>query len=114
MHRKMQATIEDLERVPGKAELVNGEIVTMPPTGDAPGTAGDRIYYSLQTHVFQTGVGHAVSDNKAFRVNLPNRGSFSPDAAYYTGPRTGMKFFGPSGITVGKGPAPRSGSRSRS
>ena len=93
MHRKMQATIEDLERVPGKAELVNGEIVTMPPTGDAPGTAGDRIYYSLQTYVFQTGVGHAVSDNKAFRVNLPNRGSFSPDAAYYTGPRTGMKFF---------------------
>jgi Uma2 family endonuclease len=25
-------------------------------------------------------------------VNLPHRESFSPDAAYYTGPRTGMRF----------------------
>ena len=41
----------------------------------------------------QTGVGHAVGDNKAFRVNLPHRQSFSPDAAYYTGPRSGMKFY---------------------
>jgi Uma2 family endonuclease len=27
-----------------------------------------------------------------FLVDLPNRQSFSPDAAYFTGPRTGMKF----------------------
>jgi len=27
-----------------------------------------------------------------FIVNLPNRRSFSPDAAFYTGPRTGGKF----------------------
>ncbi len=26
-------------------------------------------------------------------VNLPNRQSFSPDAAYYTGPASGMKFY---------------------
>ncbi len=31
-------------------------------------------------------------DNVAFRVDLPNRGSFSPDASFYVGPRTGMKF----------------------
>ena len=36
--------------------------------------------------------GRAVGDNKDFRVNLPNRESFSPDAAYYTGPNPGMKF----------------------
>jgi Uma2 family endonuclease len=36
--------------------------------------------------------GRAFADNKGFRVHLPHRGSFSPDAAYYTGPRTGMRF----------------------
>jgi Uma2 family endonuclease len=34
-----------------------------------------------------------VSDNKAFRVNLPHRETVSPDAAFYTGPRTGMDFY---------------------
>ena len=93
MHAKAPATLDDLARVPGKAELVNGEIVLMPPTGDFPGGAGDEIYYSLRKYVEGGGVGRPVGDNKAFRVNLPNRQSFSPDAAFYTGPRTGMKFY---------------------
>src|SRR5216117_4035941 len=93
MHVKAPATYDDLARVPGKAELVNGEIVHMPPTGDAPGRAGDEIYYSLRTYEERSGKGRAVSDNKAFRVRLPGRESFSPDAAYYTGPRRGMKFY---------------------
>jgi Uma2 family endonuclease len=90
---KRSANLEDLARAPGKAELVDGEVVLMAPTGDAPGTAADEIYFSLRQHVGRTGFGHAVSDNKAFRVNLPNRQSISPDAAFYTGPRTGMKFY---------------------
>ena len=93
MSTKSPATFEDLAKAPGKAELVNGEVVVMAPTGDAPGTAADEIYFSLRKHVEITGVGHAVSDNKGFRVDLPNRQSFSPDAAFYTGPRTGMKFY---------------------
>lgn len=93
MTTQTRATIDDLMRAPGKAELVNGEIVLMAPTGDAPGVAGDEIYFSLRQYVARTGKGLAVSDNKAFRVNLPHRESFSPDAAYYTGPRGGMKFF---------------------
>jgi Uma2 family endonuclease len=93
MTTRTQATLDDLMRVTGKAELVNGEIVTMPPTGDAPGRAGDRIYLSLQKYEDETGTGRAVSDNKAFRVDLPNRGSFSPDAAFYTGPRGGMSYY---------------------
>jgi len=36
--------------------------------------------------------GRAYPDNVGFRVDLPNRDSFSPDAAWYTGPATGMKF----------------------
>ena len=90
---RTRATLDDLKRVPGKAELVNGQIVHMPPTGDGPGTAGDEIYFSLRKHVEQTGIGHAISDNKAFCVDLPHRQTFSPDAAYYTGPRAGMDFY---------------------
>ena len=37
--------------------------------------------------------GRAVGDNKGFLTNLPHRKSFSPDAAFYLGPPTSMKFF---------------------
>jgi Uma2 family endonuclease len=93
MASKTQVTIEDLYRVPGKAELVNGEILLMSPTGDRPGYAGDEIFASLREHAKRTKKGRAVGDNKAFVVNLPNRRSFSPDAAFYTGPSSGMKFY---------------------
>jgi hypothetical protein len=43
MHTKTRATIEDLYKVEGKAELVHGEIVEMPPAGDDPGFASLRI-----------------------------------------------------------------------
>ena len=89
---RTRATIEDLYRFPGKAELVGGEIVPMSPTGDDPGSAADEIFVSLHSYARRTRNGRAYSDNKGFRVSLPHRGSFSPDAAYYTGPRTGMKF----------------------
>jgi Uma2 family endonuclease len=91
MSTKTRATIEDLY-VEGKAELVNGKIVEMPPTGDDPGYAGDEIFVSLRAYARRIKTGRAFSDNKGFRVNLPHRESFSPDAAYYTGPRTGMRF----------------------
>ncbi|HZK80644.1 MAG TPA: Uma2 family endonuclease, partial [Humisphaera sp.] len=32
------------------------------------------------------------SDNKAYRVHLPHRDTISPDAAYYVGPSSKMKF----------------------
>lgn len=92
---KTKATIEDLYNLPDnqKAELVNGEIVLLMPTGDEPGYAGDEIFASLREYARRTGYGRAVGDNKGFRVSLPHRGSFSPDAAFYVGPRTGMRFF---------------------
>ena len=90
---KSPATVEDLYQTPGKAEIVNGEMVLMPPTGDEPGFAGDEVFVSLHQHARQTGVGRAVSDNKGFLTNLPGRKSFSPDAAFYTGPSGGMRFF---------------------
>jgi Uma2 family endonuclease len=93
MATKIEATIEDLSRLPdnGKAEIVNGEIVLMSPTGDMPGRAGGAIYASLRAIERQAG-GRAYPDNVGFRVNLPHRKSFSPDAAFYVGQSSGMKF----------------------
>jgi Uma2 family endonuclease len=93
MSTKVKATIEDLYKVPGKAEIVDGEIVHMSPTGAAPSYAAAEIFVSLRAHCRKTKIGLAVTDNAAFRVYLPNRGSFSPDVAYHTGEWTGMKFF---------------------
>jgi len=92
MSTHTKATIEDLSGVEGKAELVNGEVVLMSPTGGLPNYAALEITLSLRDHARQTKLGHAVGDNAAFRVNLPRRESFSPDAAFYVGTIT-MKFF---------------------
>jgi Uma2 family endonuclease len=93
MTTKTQATIEDLYLISnqGKAEIVNGEIVLMSPTGDLPGRAGGSIYVSLRGVERQAG-GRAYPDNVGFKVSLPNRKSFSPDAAFYVGQSSGMKF----------------------
>jgi Uma2 family endonuclease len=93
MKARAKATIEDLYQAEGKAELVAGEVVHMSPTGAAPGNAAFRIAMSLDAHARKSGRGRAVPDNVAFRVDLPQRQSFSPDAAYFEGPDPGMKFF---------------------
>jgi len=94
MSPRTRATIEDLYRVPetGKAELVNGEIVLMAPTGGIPGRAGGEIYVSLRDYERRTGRGYAFPDNVGFTVDLPHRGSFSPDAAFHAGPLRGGRF----------------------
>lgn len=94
MATKQRATVEDLYRVPenGKAELVNGELILMCPTGAMPGKAGGRIYSSLDRYALATRSGEAFPDNVGFLVDLPHRESFSPDAAFYTGQNTGMRF----------------------
>jgi Uma2 family endonuclease len=92
MATKPCATIDDLYLIEGKAELVRGEIVMMSPTGGVPNRAALKIAMSLFEYEERTGRGCTVADNAAFIVNLPNRQSFSPDAAFYAGPAT-MKFF---------------------
>ena len=93
MSIKVEATIEDLYKVEGKAELVNGEILIMSPTGIDPGYAGDEIFSSLRNYSKRKRFGRAVGDNKAFVVNLPHRKSFSPDAAFVIDRPVGMKFY---------------------
>jgi Uma2 family endonuclease len=80
------ATIADLERVSGKAEIVNGKLVLMSPTGDYHNTAAANIVTSLKLHQRAHGGGRAYTDSIGFMVS-PAR-SFSPDAAWYVGPRS--------------------------
>jgi Uma2 family endonuclease len=91
---RTRATIDDLYRIPdnGKAELVDGEIVLMPPTGGIPGRAGGEIFVALRAYERRAGRGYAFPDNVGFVVDLPRRGSFSPDAAFHPGPLQGGRF----------------------
>ena len=56
------ATIEDLHRVDGKAELVNGELVLMSAAGYRHGCIALRIAASLLEYEKRTGRGHARAD----------------------------------------------------
>ncbi len=92
MNTKTRATIEDLYKVEGKAELVNGEIVEMSPAGEDPGAASVEIVVSLHAYARRTRQGRVFGDGVGFHVNLPHREALSPDAAYHIGPRMGMRF----------------------
>lgn len=100
MSTKTEATIQDLYRVPGKAELVGGEIVLMSPTGGLPGYAAFRINVSLDQYARRTKNGFAIGDNVGFVVELPNRKSFCPDAAYYVGSLSMKSLDGPPDFAV--------------
>jgi Uma2 family endonuclease len=93
MSTKVEATIEDLYKVEGKAELVNGEIVHMSPTGRDPHRAALAITLSLMEYETATQSGEAIGDNAAFVVDLPHRKSFSPDAGFYLPEHSGMNFY---------------------
>jgi len=86
------ATIDDLYKVEGKAEIVHGELVLMSPGGFGHGRAAGAIFRSLLDYEEATGRGYAIPDNVGFVVNLPNRRSFCPDAAFFVGESSGPKF----------------------
>ena len=94
MATRTQATVEDLYHVAddGKAELVDGELILISLTGLMPSRAASNIYMRLRRHEKTIPNGWAIADNTRFVVNLPRRKSFSPDAAFYIGQPTGMKF----------------------
>src|SRR5258708_34070132 len=89
-----QAAIDQLRRIKhhGKAELVGGKVKLMSPMGGMPARAGGKIYASLLRHEEEHGRGYAIPDNAGFLVDLPNRQSFSPDAAWYTVPTIDISF----------------------
>lgn len=75
----------------GKAELINGEIIIMSPTGRLPNRAAGNIYINLREYEGRVGGGHAYTDNVAYKVNLPHRESFSPDLSFDLG-ELGMSY----------------------
>ncbi len=82
------ATLDDLYREKGKAELIAGRIVRLMPTGRKPSRAAFRIARSLDDHATMTGRGEAFADNTSYVVPqlASGRRSFAPDASFYIGP----------------------------
>lgn len=91
-----RATVADLRRYPGKAELVNGRIEPRMPTSRKPNRVAGRIFKRLDDYVEMLRLGEAYIDNMGFTVPmLPSgRESFSPNVSFYRGPFTGddMRF----------------------
>jgi Uma2 family endonuclease len=98
MSPKTRATIDDLYKVDGKAELVNGELVHMSPTGGMPGRASLEIAMRLRAYEREHGSGYAFPNTVAFAVQLPHRESFGPDASWYVGSPPDMRF--PEGAPI--------------
>ena len=103
---QVPATLDDLYRVDGKAELIGGRIVRFMPSGDAPSSAAFEIAVSLRNHAKATKSGSAYADGVGYALRRPlpgGRQSFSPDASFHTGPRprNRMRFIdGPPAFAV--------------
>lgn len=100
-----RATLDDLMRSEGKAELIGGRIVEAMPTGRKPNRVAGRIFRSLDDHAEAVGLGEAYTDSVGFAVPELSSGreSFSPDASYFAGPfpANPMKFLeGPPTFAV--------------
>jgi len=88
---EIDAMFDRLMRIEGKAEIVDGRIVVMSPTGAWPSLVALQIAVLLRQYCDSAQLdGVVVGDNATFRVNLPHRESFSPDAAYFVGPLAQM------------------------
>lgn len=87
---EINVLFERLMQIDGKAEIVDGRIVLMSPTGAWPSLVSSLIVMSLERWSRRKRNQFAVPDNCTFRVDLPNRQSFSPDAAYFMGPSPKM------------------------
>jgi Uma2 family endonuclease len=66
MSTKVEATIDDLLKVDQKAEIVNGEIILMSPTGALPSYAAGEIFSSLRDYNKRRKYGRPVPDNDLF------------------------------------------------
>lgn len=100
-----RATIDDLYRVEGKAELIGGRIVEYMATGFRPQEVAANVFIGLKAFGRSTRTGVGASDNLGYVVaELPSgRESFNPDASFYSGrmPSNLMRFIeGPPTFAV--------------
>jgi Uma2 family endonuclease len=92
MSSQTQATDEDSDQKLEKAEVVPVETVRMLPTGWLPIRASGQIFRSLANYEDEHGGGYAIQNNAGFVVDLPNRNSLSPNAAWYIGEAGTMSY----------------------
>ena len=78
-----RATLSDLMKVEGKAELIDGRIVEMSPVGGIPNFTAGEIFASLREYARSAGRGRAGTDSLGYAVPELSSGrqSFSPDAS---------------------------------
>jgi Uma2 family endonuclease len=84
-----EATLEDLWEVEGKAELVDGRLILMSPSGSVHNLAARNLALRLTHYEWENGGGYAYVDGICFVAST--RRTFSPDAAWYRGPDYGEK-----------------------
>ena len=82
------ATFDDLMKVEGKAELINGRIVEQMASGDVPSLVGFNIAIHLRSFVRLHNLGRVYPDNVGCALSvelLSGRQSFAPDVTFVTG-----------------------------
>lgn len=82
------ATFDDLMRFDGRAELVNGRIVPLMPSGVLPSAVATEIIVALHAFVKTLGRGKVYSDQLGYVPGgtLPSgRQSLCPDGSYFSG-----------------------------
>lgn len=96
-----EATLEDLWDVEGRAELIDGQIVAMSPTGKRPAWAAAVIHRSLERLEGRI-AGMVVSQSAGFVLETPRTQMLSPDVAWWTGDADldGEFFTGPPALAV--------------
>ena len=100
-----RATLDDLYRDEGKAELIGGRVVRFRASGALPSTVASEVAVSLRSYAKATGRGVAYLSGIVYAVPELSSGreSFSPDASYYAGqmPPNRMRFIeGPPTFAV--------------
>jgi Uma2 family endonuclease len=91
------ATLDDLMRYDGNAELISGRIVPIMPNGFLPGRVAKRIMFSLDPFAVAGGLGEVSGDGVGYAIRPPlpsGRQSFSPDVSLFSSalPANLMKF----------------------
>ena len=82
------ATIDDLHRVVGRAELIGGRILRLPMFGVLPARVVGRLALSLNHHAEQTGQGEMLTSTVAYAVPplRSGRQSFCASVSFRNGP----------------------------
>jgi Uma2 family endonuclease len=80
------ATIEDLRRTKLKAEIVNGEMLVIGPSGGVTANAAGNIFFRLHQHKRQHRGGRAMTARFVYILDLPHRQAICPDVSWNTLP----------------------------